>query len=54
MSSTLVHPVTPARVLRSEWHKLWTLRSTWITLLTASTLTLAIGVTVTWTPSSSP
>ncbi|MEV8310656.1 ABC transporter permease [Streptomyces flavidovirens] len=52
MSSTLVHPVTPARVLRSEWHKLWTLRSTWITLLTASTLTLGIGVLmgVTYTP----
>ncbi|MGX1887695.1 ABC transporter permease [Streptomyces sp. NPDC055287] len=44
MSSTLTHPVTPARVLRSEWHKLWTLRSSWITLLTASTLTLGIGL----------
>ncbi|MFJ8075707.1 ABC transporter permease [Streptomyces sp. NPDC096176] len=36
--------LTPARVLRSEWHKLWTLRSTWITLLTASSLTLGIGL----------
>ncbi|EPH46209.1 ABC transporter permease [Streptomyces aurantiacus] len=38
--------VTPARVLRSEWHKLWTLRTTWITLLTASVLVLAIGITM--------
>ncbi|KUF19883.1 ABC transporter permease [Streptomyces silvensis] len=36
--------VTPARVLRSEWHKLWTLRTTWITLLTACVLVLAVGI----------
>ncbi|MER5888315.1 ABC transporter permease [Streptomyces sp. NPDC001941] len=36
--------LTTARVLRSEWHKLWTLRSSWITLLTASVLTLGIGL----------
>ncbi|MFF3289472.1 ABC transporter permease [Streptomyces sp. NPDC003023] len=36
--------LTPKRVLRSEWHKLWTLRSTWITLTTASALTLGIGL----------
>ncbi|MFC9684133.1 ABC transporter permease [Streptomyces sp. NPDC056948] len=35
--------VTPARVLRSEWHKLWTLRSTWITLVVTSLLTAAMG-----------
>ncbi|MGW2259985.1 ABC transporter permease [Streptomyces sp. NPDC001780] len=40
------YEVTQARVLRSEWHKLWSVRSTWITLLTASTLTLAIGLTM--------
>ncbi|TGA94453.1 ABC transporter permease [Streptomyces sp. MZ04] len=46
-------PVTPAPyrlttkgVLRSEWHKLWTLRSTWITLLTATALVLAVGITM--------
>ncbi|MFH8490911.1 ABC transporter permease [Streptomyces longisporoflavus] len=33
-------------VLRSEWHKLWTLRSTWITLLTACALVLAVGITM--------
>ncbi|MFC7309353.1 ABC transporter permease [Streptomyces monticola] len=35
--------LTSRRVLRSEWHKLWTLRSTWITLLAAAVFTLAIG-----------
>ncbi|MFE9773800.1 ABC transporter permease [Streptomyces sp. NPDC005931] len=38
------HRVTPARVLRSEWHKLWTLRSTSINLAVTSALTLAMGV----------
>ncbi|WP_367043513.1 ABC transporter permease [Streptomyces sp. Je 1-332] len=33
-------------VLRSEWHKLWTLRSTWIILLTAAALVLAVGITM--------
>ncbi|CAM5532664.1 ABC transporter permease OS=Streptomyces alboniger OX=132473 GN=CP975_24640 PE=4 SV=1 [Streptomyces alboniger] len=33
-------------VLRSEWHKLWTLRSTWITLITASALVVAVGITM--------
>ncbi|MEV5982733.1 ABC transporter permease [Streptomyces sp. NPDC052114] len=33
-------------VVRSEWHKLWTLRSTWITLITASALVLAVGITM--------
>ncbi|MFC5956593.1 ABC transporter permease [Streptomyces pratens] len=36
--------VTPARVLRSEWHKLWTLRSTWINLAATAVLTLGMGV----------
>ncbi|MEW2525617.1 ABC transporter permease [Streptomyces sp. NPDC047071] len=38
--------VTPARVLRSEWHKLWTLRTTWITVLAAGALVLAVGITM--------
>ncbi|RST00502.1 ABC transporter permease [Streptomyces sp. WAC05374] len=42
--TTHAHQVTPARVLRSEWHKLWTLRSTWITALSASAVTLGIGL----------
>ncbi len=42
--TTPTYQVTPGRVLRSEWHKLWTLRSTWITLLTASALMLGIGL----------
>lgn len=36
--------ITPARVLRSEWHKFWTLRSTWVTLSAASVLILATGL----------
>jgi ABC-type transport system involved in multi-copper enzyme maturation permease subunit len=42
-TATVAYRVTPARVLRSEWHKLWTLRSTWITLIATSALTLAMG-----------
>jgi hypothetical protein len=44
--TTAVQPyrVTPARVLRSEWHKLWTLRSTWINLIATGVLTLGMGV----------
>ncbi|OKJ78725.1 ABC transporter permease [Streptomyces sp. CB02460] len=36
--------VTPARVLRSEWHKLRTLRSSWITLGLAVVLILGVGI----------
>ncbi|MEV5601730.1 ABC transporter permease [Streptomyces sp. NPDC052299] len=36
--------VTPARVLRSEWHKLRTLRSSWITLGLAAAFVLGVGV----------
>ncbi|MFI7018835.1 ABC transporter permease [Streptomyces sp. NPDC050164] len=42
-TASLPYRVTPARVLRSEWHKLWTLRSTWITLIATSALTAAMG-----------
>lgn len=38
--------LTTKGVLRSEWHKLWTLRSTWITLLMAAALVLAVGITM--------
>ncbi len=36
--------LTPRRILRSEWHKLWTLRSTWITVLTAVAFVLGVGI----------
>ncbi|WP_406060462.1 ABC transporter permease [Streptomyces sp. NBC_01077] len=36
--------LTHARVLRSEWHKLWTVRSTWITVLSAVALVLGVGI----------
>ncbi|MGW9435033.1 ABC transporter permease subunit [Streptomyces sp. NPDC055607] len=41
---TPVSGITPARVLRSEWHKLWTVRSTWITVLIAVACLLGVGV----------
>lgn len=43
---TLPYRLTTRRVLRSEWHKLWTLRSTWITLLSSSLMILGIGLTM--------
>jgi hypothetical protein len=47
MTATAIpYRVTPARVLHSEWHKLWTLRSTWITLVATSALTVGMGVGV--------
>ncbi|MFF0485798.1 ABC transporter permease [Streptomyces sp. NPDC004435] len=36
--------VTLPRVLRSEWHKLRTLRSTWISALSAVVLVLGVGI----------
>ncbi|MFJ6521306.1 ABC transporter permease [Streptomyces filamentosus] len=36
--------ITFPRVLRSEWHKLRTVRSTWITALSAVLLVLGVGV----------
>ncbi|MFI6377288.1 ABC transporter permease [Streptomyces sp. NPDC050546] len=42
-TTALPYRVTPAHVLRSEWHKLWTLRSTWVTLVATSLLTAAMG-----------
>ncbi|MEV8627599.1 ABC transporter permease [Streptomyces sp. NBC_01268] len=36
--------ITHPRVLHAEWHKLWTVRSTWATLLTAVALVLGVGI----------
>lgn len=41
---TYAYALTPTRVLRSEWHKLWSLRSTRITLATASALVIGVGL----------
>ncbi|GKQ39184.1 ABC transporter permease [Streptomyces sp. A012304] len=38
------YQVTGLRVLRSEWAKLWTLRSTWITLAVGLVLLISFGV----------
>lgn len=50
-TTTTTHPaprspyrITPARILRAEWHKLRSLRSSWITLTSASLLILAVGI----------
>ncbi|MFD4478663.1 ABC transporter permease [Streptomyces sp. NPDC058471] len=45
--------LTSRGVLRSEWHKLWTLRSTWIMLGVASVFTVVLGMILaaTYTPS---
>ncbi|MEU0099117.1 ABC transporter permease [Streptomyces sp. NPDC006267] len=36
--------ITPARVLRSEWHKLRSLRSSWITVLSAVVMVVGVGL----------
>ncbi|MFF8280286.1 ABC transporter permease [Streptomyces lateritius] len=41
---TAAYRITAARVLRSEWHKLWTVRSTWITLVTSAAFLLGVGI----------
>ncbi|MFE2985209.1 ABC transporter permease [Streptomyces sp. NPDC059262] len=46
MTPAVPYRVTTPHVLRSEWHKFWTLRSTWITLAVASALVLAVGITM--------
>lgn len=40
--------VTPRRVLRSEWIKLTTLRSTWLTFAVAIGLMIGIGLLMAW------
>ncbi|MYQ43241.1 ABC-2 family transporter protein [Streptomyces sp. LamerLS-316] len=56
MTTTATAPspyrLTPRHVLRSEWHKLRSLRSTWITLLSAAALVLGVGLIMgtTYTP----
>lgn len=41
--TTTTYDLTPARILRSEWHKLRTVRSTWITAGTAIAFVLGVG-----------
>ncbi|MFF0477337.1 ABC transporter permease [Streptomyces sp. NPDC004284] len=49
---TTTTAITPSRVLRSEWHKLRTVRSTWTTLLASAALLLGVGILMgaTYTP----
>jgi ABC-type transport system involved in multi-copper enzyme maturation permease subunit len=44
----IVQPVTQARVIRSEWIKFSTLRSTWITLILSVLGTIGIGALASW------
>ncbi|WP_371528429.1 ABC transporter permease [Streptomyces sp. NBC_01283] len=46
--------LTSRGILRSEWHKLWTLRSTWIMLGVASVCTVILGMILGATYTSSP
>jgi len=46
--SVEVRPVTQARVIRSEWIKFSTLRSTWITLVLSVIGTIGIGALASW------
>ncbi|MCZ4095098.1 ABC transporter permease [Streptomyces sp. SID13666] len=43
-----VYRVTARRVLRSEWAKLWSLRSTWITLGLGLLFLVAFGLIASW------
>jgi ABC-2 type transport system permease protein len=53
---TAVHKVTGRRVLRSEWAKFWSLRSSWITLAVALLLLIALGsiASATYSPDAAP
>jgi ABC-2 type transport system permease protein len=42
--TTIAREVTQARVVRSEWTKFWSLRSTWWTALTSLLFTVGLGV----------
>ncbi|MZF86039.1 ABC transporter permease subunit [Streptomyces sp. SID5643] len=42
-AGTRVYKVTGPRVLRAEWAKFWSLRSSWITLAVAVVLLIALG-----------
>jgi ABC-2 type transport system permease protein len=44
----IVHPVSQSRVIRSEWIKFTTLRSTWITLILSMIGTIGIGALASW------
>ncbi|CBG75557.1 MULTISPECIES: ABC transporter permease [Streptomyces] len=46
---TRVHKVTGRRVLRSEWAKFWSLRSSWITLGVALVLLVLFGAVAAYT-----
>ncbi|MFJ7530244.1 ABC transporter permease [Streptomyces griseus] len=50
---TARYRVTPTRVLRSEWHKLRSLRSSWITVVSAIVMVLGVGLIMGGTYTSS-
>ncbi|MEU5322214.1 ABC transporter permease [Streptomyces sp. NPDC021056] len=52
LSPTRAYKVTGPRVLRSEWAKFWSLRSSWITLGVAVVLLILFGAIASYTYSS--
>ena len=52
--ATLAGPVTQLRVIRSEWTKLRSLRSTWWTIASSVVLTVGIGVAVSFAAGAEP
>ncbi|MDT7841867.1 ABC transporter permease [Streptomyces justiciae] len=48
VASRPAYKVTGRRVLRSEWAKLWSLRSTWITLTLGLLFLLVFGLLISW------
>ncbi|MGW7079162.1 ABC transporter permease [Streptomyces sp. NPDC054866] len=53
-TATSPYRLSSRGILRSEWHKLWTLRSTWIMLGLASVFTVVLGMILAATYTYSP
>lgn len=55
-AGTRAYKVTGPRVLRAEWAKFWSLRSSWITLAVAVVLLIALGsiAAATYSPDAGP
>ncbi|MFB8380378.1 ABC transporter permease [Streptomyces rubiginosohelvolus] len=43
-AATPPYRITPPRILRAEWHKLRSLRSTWVTVISAVVMVLGVGL----------
>ncbi|MEV6103343.1 ABC transporter permease [Streptomyces sp. NPDC051940] len=54
IGTTPRHRISASGVLRSEWTKLWSLRSTWYSLASVAVLTLGLGLVIGATYEDSP